>query len=326
MDFWTDIFEKVINTIGTLCTMKVFISSRDNGQIVNNDNSNISSSVNPVSRTHDESKLRDSSSPPSPKKRTSVGKFLRNNRPFIWIIFIAILTILSLQLVKHFSNRSPEKSPIPTITPNFIISIPTKTSIQDIWLDELEPILHKPRAFYYHEWSRYDLIQIEDTIYPHSIGICIPSDELKEYCNDGFSDEILHDEYLEYRLAYKYKSFQFDYGIDDISFPDDVETASRCEFKIVVQSCNSKEYLGSKDNILFDSDWINYRSIIYRSSMIDVSSCENIRITVYWKFYFRTCGPIAFNIAIINPILRGKKVDTYVSEPSSTHSKPDSIR
>lgn len=245
---------------------------------------------------------------------------------FFAIIISAVIIGFGVDWKEVRKKDGAETSQSPTPSPNVVVSVPIKSSVQDSWLDDLDPILHKPRAFFYREWSKYDLIQIEDKPYPHSIGICIPADELKEYCDKGSSNEISHNEYLEYRLSYKYKSFQFDYGIDDISFPDDVETASRCEFKIVVQSCNSKEYLASEDNILYDSDWINYRSIIYRSALIDVSNCENIRITVHWKFYLRSCGPIAFNIAIINPILRGKKIDPNVSEPSSTHTKPDSIR
>lgn len=251
---------------------------------------------------------------------------------YIAIYSLIVAIIISAFLIgfgtdwKALRQKKTSTQPTPTATPSIVTSVPIKSSVKDAWLDELDPILHKPRAFFIHEWSRYDLIQIEDTIYQHSIGICIPSDKLKAYCDRPPVGEILHNEYLEYRLSYKYKSFQFDYGIDDISFPEDVETASRCEYKIVVQSCNSKEYLGSTDNILYDSDWINYRSTVFRSTLIDVANSEAIRITVYWKFHLRTCGPIAFNIAIVNPILRGIKADTYISNPKRTQTKPDSIR
>ncbi len=257
-----------------------------------------------------------------------VFEFLRAYKYSIIIFLSSVILIVLLNRLGRVETSPPSDQESVSIipTPMIVTSVPIKSSVKDAWLDELDPILHKPRAFFIHEWSRYDLIQIEDTIYQHSIGICIPSDKLKAYCDIPPVGEILHNEYLEYRLSYKYKSFQFDYGIDDISFPEDVETASRCEYKIVVQSCNSKEYLGSTDNILYDSDWINYRSTVFRSSLIDVANSEAIRITVYWKFHLRTCGPIAFNVAIVNPILRGIKADTYISNPKRTQTKPDSIR
>jgi hypothetical protein len=264
--------------------------------------------------------------PEKEKFSTKVKRFAYSYRITLLIIVASSAVVAFLYIFGKTEPNPPFATPAPVVTPVAILAFPAKGSVKDAWLDELEPILPRKNAFFMREWSKFDLIQVEETTYPHSMGICIPYEDQLSYYEENPSEEQTHSEFIEYLLSYKYQSFQFDYGIDDISFPEDIETASMCEFKIVVQSCNSKEYLGKSDNILFDSDWINYRSALHRSPLIDVSAYEAIRITVFWKFYVRQTGPIAFNLAVINPILRVAKTDAMENQIPKPTTKPDSIR
>lgn len=248
-------------------------------------------------------------------------------RAIVVAIVISILIIgFGVRWSEVFQQEEQIETPQPVKTPSPPPAVTTKYTKEDAWLDELDPIISKHKAFFLYNWSSFDPIQVENATYPHCIGICIPFDKLQNYILNGSNSEQSHSEFIEYRLSYQYETLQFKYGIDDISFSDDIETASMCQFKIIVQYCNSKEFLSSTDNILFDSDWINYRSILYQSPMIDVSGRESIRITVMWKFNVRQDGPVAFNIAIIDPILRVPKADTTKEQQQNQTTKPDSIR
>jgi len=262
-----------------------------------------------------------------PPFRFRLVELFQRRGVFIASIFIvSIILIFLINLLGDITIPINPKSTSPTTTPNPVQPPLTKMNVKDVWLDEMKPILPRNKSVFLHEWNKFDPILIKGVFYPHSIGLCIPEDELDDYFDEASPNVQEHSEDIEYLLSYNYQTLQFDYGIDDLSFPENIETACKCEFKIVVQSCNSSDYLGSSSDILYDSDWINYRSSIRRSPSIVVSDCESIRVTVTWKFNVRAEGPIAFNIAIINPILRGKKTGSNVSEPSSTHTKPDSIR
>jgi hypothetical protein len=230
-----------------------------------------------------------------------------------WVAFIIIIiSLASDYVIIHYGTTdvlqvSALASVSPTVTPT---STPNPT-VQPVGvssyyrLEDLDPILAKPDSFFMSEWDEYHSITVDDVKYEHCIGVRIPLEDQDRYSEENLPDEQMHSEYIEYLLSNQYKTFRFYYGIDDSSFPEGVDKEPLCHYKIVVQSCNSKEYLGSKQNILFDSDWLNYRSKVYPSTIMDVSSCEAIRITVYWKFVVRQKDPFAFNIAIINPVLKG---------------------
>ena len=232
-------------------------------------------------------------------------------RSFLVAFIIVIISFALVYTITHFGKieTSPVSASV-SVSPPFSPA-PTPDSSErskgvpgNIKLEDLDPILPRPDSFFMREWDEYQPIQVNDIQYEHGIGVCIPAEDQDRYFDKNLPDEQIHSEYIEYLLSSQYKSFQFDYGIDDSSFPDGVEKEPLCHYKIVVQSCNSKEYLSSKQNILFDSDWVNYRSKVFPSTLMDVSNCEAIRITVYWKFVVRQSGPFAFNIAIINPILK----------------------
>ena len=203
--------------------------------------------------------------------------------------------------VSASASVSPSSTPSPTPDP----AGPTVGISGYDRLEDIDPILAKPDSFFMREWDEYHSITVDNVKYEHCIGVRIPLEDQDRYSEENLPDEQIHSEYIEYLLSNQYKTFRFYYGIDDSSFPEGVEKEPLCHYKIVVQSCNSKEYLGSEQNILFDSDWLNYRSKVYPSTIMDVSSCEAIRITVYWKFVVRQKDPFAFNIAIINPVLKG---------------------
>lgn len=243
----------------------------------------------------------------------------------IGLIDFSIIVIASTVFIIYTSRPSESKKSSSsngsseTISPVIIVHTPLKGSVKDTWLDDMNSILPRERAFFIHSWNSYNPIEVGNTIYPHCIGVCIPKEAQEEYYEENSPDQQIHSEYIEYSLSNKYQTFEFDYGIDDCSFPDNVEEESLCEFNIVVQSCNSTEFLKEQDNILFDSGWINYRCGIHRAPEIDVSGCEALRITVTWRFFVRQDGPIAFNVVILNPILRVAKFNI------DSTTKPDSI-
>ncbi len=253
---------------------------------------------------------------------------LRAIRSVYNIAYYSILSALVISIVVLglgvkwtlvFSGGNASATPFPEITPFPATIVPPIQNPNDVWLDEIDSILPRKRAFFVHAWNSYSPVEVGNTIYPHCIGVCIPKEAQDAYYDENSPDQQIHKEYIEYSLSNKYQYFQFDYGIDDCSFPADVEDESLCEFNIVVQSCNSTEFLKEHDNILFDSGWINYRCGIHSVQEIDVSGCEAIRITVTWRFYVRQNRPIAFNIAILNPILRVAKFNI------DSTTKPDFI-
>ena len=211
--------------------------------------------------------------------------------------FVLLTTFLPSQTTIIDIQSTQTIAPTPSPTPTIVIDA------DDAWLDEVDPVLPRKDAFYRNRWSLFDSIVIDDITYSHSIGVRIPQEDQLDYFKDNPPEQQEHSEYIEYPLAYQYKTLQFDYGIDDSSFPDDVECAPQCEFKIVVQYCESDDYLKSDENILYQTEWLNYRRTLHQSDPIDISSTETCRITVYWRFYVHQEKPLALNVAIVNPIL-----------------------
>lgn len=235
----------------------------------------------------------------------------------IIIFVVSVILVFMLDIVVPIVIPTSIEKTAPPYTPPATPYAPASTWTVDAWLDELDPIIAKDNAFFLTNWNSFEPVQVESTPYIHSIGARIPYDKLVELIQNAPVEEQEHSEYLEYRLSRRYKSLQFDYGIDDSSYSNEYASASMCEFKIVVQSCDSQTYLGKDDNVLFDSDWINYRCTKHPSPSIDVSGSEAIRITVFWKFYVHQDEPIAFNVAIVNPFLRAAKSGTMPSQPPS---------
>ena len=247
-----------------------------------------------------------------PKKLSFIKELAIFLRSFLVAFIIVLFSLVLVYAINHFgkietpsvsasASVSPSSTPSPTPDP---VGPTVGISGYDR-LEDIDPILAKPDSFFMREWDEYHSITVDNVKYEHCIGVRIPLEDQDRYSEENLPDEQMHSEYIEYLLSNQYKTFRFYYGIDDSSFPEGVEKEPLCHYRIVVQSCNSKEYLGSEQNILFDSDWLNYRSKVYPSTIMDVSSCEAIRITVYWKFVVRQKDPFAFNIAIINPVLKG---------------------
>ena len=307
----TEIIKDLIYMIGSISTVVTFFSAQyriNKGRKRQQQHTQSSSS----------GEQSISSSPANvPVENGHPPKFMTIFRAYkasIIIFVISVLLVLMLDIVVPIvitaSTESTSETPTPPATP----SAPISTQTVDAWLDELDPIIAKSSAFFLTNWNSFEPVQVESTPYIHSIGIRIPYETFVELIQNAPVEEQIHSEYIEYRLSNNYESFQFDYGIDDSSYSDEYESASMCEFKILVQSCDSQNYLGPDDNILFDSGWYNYRCTVHHSPLINVSGCEAIRITAIWKFYVRQNGPVAFNIAIVNPILRAAKADAMVSQ------------
>ena len=174
-------------------------------------------------------------------------------------------------------------------------------------MDEFPPLLPRADALKTNEWKPAQDISVGGETYPHSIGFCIPEKKRNDYYKYHDTERITHVEYIEYQLGYKYQTLRFDYGIDDSSFPDNVEYPPQSVFWIVIQSCNSEETLKSDENIIFQTKPLNYRRSLQSSGDIDVSGAEVVRITVFWEFDVISTKPLTFNVALINPILYAAK-------------------
>ena len=231
-------------------------------------------------------------------------KMISTTLTIVSSVVFALLTTLLPDQPSNIQIQSTQTI-APALTPSPTPAI--EIAPEDAWLDEVDPLLPRKDAFYRDRWNPFDSIVIDDVAYSHGIGVRIPQDDQLDYYKSNPPEQQTHSEYIEYPLSYKYKTLQFDYGIDDSSFPDDVECAPQCEFKIVVQSCKSDDYLESDEDILYQTQWLNYRRTLHRSDPIDVSSAETCRITVLWRFYVHQEKPLALNVAIVNPILYAVK-------------------
>ena len=235
--------------------------------------------------------------------------FIRSFGVLLIIMVVSIAFIIILKTPENKESPSPKIEPTCMLTPAPITSWPIKRSAMDSWLDEMDGYVSHDGVFFMHSWDDYHPIKINDQLYPHCIGIRIPIESQNEYYAKVDPDQLIHTEYIEYSLGYSYKTLQFDYAIDDITFPDASQGHPRCEFRIVVDSCSSSGYILSDQKHLFDTDWLNYRCrCAVRTSEMDVSQCETVRITVMWRFYMRKDGPISFNLAIMNPLLRAARI------------------
>lgn len=223
----------------------------------------------------------------------------------LFIILGTAGTMIAIKLVGTIPSPTPTVAqpytPTPAPTPSAVVGA------NDVWLDEFDPLLPRAEALKTNEWNSAQDISVGGVTYAHSIGFCIPEEDRNDYYNNHNTERITHKEYIEYSLGYKYKTLCFDYGIDDSSFPDNVEYPPQSVFWIVVQTCGSEENLKSDGNIIFQTNQLNYRRSLHGSGEIDVSGAEVIRITVYWEFDVIRTKPLTFNVALINPILYAVK-------------------
>lgn len=224
---------------------------------------------------------------------------------FLTIVSLALIIISNIQEGEPSSTVAIESSCEIDQAP--ITYWPIKRSEMDSWLDEMDGYVSHDGVFFMRNWNDYSPVRIKDQLYPHCIGVCIPFNKLEDYYSKANPDQQVHVEYIEYSLGYAYQTLQFDFGIDDHSYPDYLQSHLRCEFRIVVDSCDSNGYLLSSQTHLFDTDWLNHRCCARRTTEMDVSQCETVRITVMWRFYVLQNGPIAFNMVIANPLLRAAK-------------------
>ena len=239
--------------------------------------------------------------------RKTVVNFIFAFIPLILLILIAIICIYIANAEKIEVSSPDSDESYCEINQAPITYWPIKRSAMDSWLDEMDGYVSHAGAFYMRDWNDYSPVRIKDQLYPHCIGVCIPFNKLEDYYSKANPDQQVHVEYIEYSLGYAYKTLQFDFGIDDRSYPDYLLSHLRCEFRIVVDSCDSKGFLRSDQIHLFDTDWLNYRCCARRTTEMDVSQCETVRVTVMWRFYVQQNGPIAFNMVIANPLLRAAK-------------------
>lgn len=230
---------------------------------------------------------------------------------FLGLIILVVFT-LGYFIITNSQKQKPSTSSetvsldIQEFSP--ITSWPIKRSAKDQWLDEMEAKVSNYGAFVIKAWDGFDEVAIKHQLFLHSIGIKIPLNDQINYRAKIGVGQFEHEEYIEYSLGYEYDTLQFDFGIDDLSFPNGVAEHPKCQFKIIVDACDSETFYSSKQEHLFETDWLNDRCCLRRTPEMDVSGCEAVRITIMWRFSARNDGPIAFNLAIVNPILRAEKL------------------
>jgi hypothetical protein len=240
----------------------------------------------------------------------------------IKIVAIVILIALILSLVACFTNLD-----IPTSSSQSLVSTPTPTPFTsntpyDIsfvtpqsnlppsptpvylttYLSELDPIIEKSDAFITKSWNAFDdFIVGQDTI-QHGIGIEIPEKDLSTYLKKSNNKRVQHIEYIEYSLGRKYEQIDFEFGIDRSSFESLQSDAPVCLCRIVMQDVPSNGFVNESSNILFDSDWFNYRLARHAAS-IAVQKVETLRITVYWEFDVNPTKDASLRLVLIDPEL-----------------------
>ncbi|HWQ97088.1 MAG TPA: hypothetical protein VN538_03180 [Clostridia bacterium] len=223
---------------------------------------------------------------------------------------MAILPLLYFGISHSQKNKDDDPLPVEetlAILAAPMTSWPIKRSAKDRWLDEMESKVSHNDAFFIKQWDTFDFVEIKHKVYPHSIGARIPLVDQDKYRKSVSSKQVEHTEYIEYPLGFEYATLQFDFGIDDLSFPCGVND-SYCRYKIIVDECNSESFYSSDQDHLFETDWLNDRCCPRRTPEMDVSGFETVRITIMWQFNPMNSGPVAFNIAIFNPILRAAKI------------------
>lgn len=312
-EHWDYILTQIISTFGSVASVTAYQAMQDEKNKISG------------AQVNTESKQNEKSS--SSKTKSRMMRFIHRFKYLLIILAIVIILIFGIEFIKELTDKNePSLDPKPTILPlenqGPITSWPIKRSAKDRWLDEMDAKVSNYSAFFIDEWDGFDEVSIKHKKYPHSIGVKIPIEDLIRYRTKIGVGQLEHIEYIEYSLAFEYDTLQFDFGIDDLSFPKGVAEHPMCLFKIIVDVCDSESFYSSKQNHVFETDWLNDQCCLRRTSEMDVSGHESVRITIIWQFSPRDDGPMAFNLAIVNPILRAEKLRNSVI----SNTKPDSIR
>jgi len=158
-------------------------------------------------------------------------------------------------------------------------------------------------AFVFHQWERNYPIKIDNIEYNHSIGARLPFEVEENLKVNHTTERKLYSAEIEYSLGYKFDKFQFSHGIDDNAFKDFGLSPPNCHYWIVVESCFCREDSEEKSIEIYRTPEVNYMQTIETSDLIDVSSVETLRLTVYWLFDVLPIKPLTLNVAIVDPTL-----------------------
>lgn len=189
---------------------------------------------------------------------------------------------------------NPQASPLLSPTPIYTAT----------YLCDLEPLITKSDAFFTKSWNAFDDFIIGQDTIQHGIGIQIPEKDRSMYLKKSSNKRVEHVEYIEYSLGRKYKQLDFEFGVDRSSLEllASSETPA-CLCRIVMQDVPSNGFVNSTSNMLFDSDWFNYR-LARHAANIGVSDVETIRITVYWQLDVNPTKETSLRLVLIDPELR----------------------
>ncbi len=207
-------------------------------------------------------------------------------------VFLVICTVFIIFVPKNSNvadtEKKPETTPVATIPPNIGL-------LQNVYLDQLTPIIQKPNSFSENAWNKFYELKIDDTTYDHGIGVSLPEDIYTQYPIFSCSSRRYYSQKIEYNLRKKYQGMEFSYGIDRTTFFCTNENTPSCQCKLLFESANPK-------SLLYDSDWFDYATARF-DQYLDLEQVDTLSITVIWKFDTNPSQNYPLNLAIVNAIL-----------------------
>ena len=218
----------------------------------------------------------------------------------LFVGIAATIAIVLISLSFFLPGEVPAPSPEPTVT--MVPATPFTTPTDSVALYDITPIIYNSKAYFVNGWSALEPLEVDSTVIPSGIGVCIPIADQQQYIFDYVNKEVEHQEILEYMLSQKYITLDFSYGIDDRSFNGFEQDAPACMCRILVQSKSSDQMLGENDNIVYDSGYFYY-NLSKTHVVLDVSSIDTLRFTFSWSYKPDPTKQNCLNLVVINPLL-----------------------
>jgi len=243
-------------------------------------------------------------------KKTAIQRMQSLGIPVLFSLIIACTIWLAFAPEPaERSSAAPADIPVETAILSAAITTtpdePESTSSEPkktyAWLDELSPMIDKPKNFLLGSWSDGTEFTLDDRSYSHGLGMRICGTQFEEpvLAEDAPDNKDRHDcrqVSSEFALRSKYASLTFSVGADNGNATFFGLKEKNGVAQVVIFDSNS----GAK---LYDSGWVDYSFALYDKT-ISLMNVENITIT------FRTSGiphksPInRLQFVIVNPVLK----------------------
>jgi len=222
----------------------------------------------------------------------------RNKRiaaAFCSALIFLVLTISTIGFSRSAPSSSPSpsatisdmqivlNSATPAITPTPVASVEGTVPYNLFYcLDEINPVYPKPGNFFSGGWGDKTDFCIDDTTYPHGLGMCISGTGYeKTVARENTPENTIRwdckEVSLDYPLRYKYERMIFSIGVDksDPSLFGPKETNGLAQ--VVLTDVDAKN--GDVKNVLFDTDWEDYSYALYEKT-VPLANVDVLRITI----------------------------------------------